>query len=547
MVPSCISTPTTHSFAVPWRVDNEGNAKGNTKEEEHLRFAKYLQPLKTLANAARHLMLVAYGGKSAILSTAIVEETLETSTVWWLVLTHSTPTKDFKMKSWLAKHLPPISGLDIDSLTTLTPWLQRRLGWGDARTTPDLLDALQREARLPALCLKDELVVYRHELAREELRLRQPSHAPSPQSCPALRTHLGHQACIAQQLMGDNEMVERIANVATAVELPRAPAHAMENNSGAPMALANGGTVDDKASMTAKSPDLDAMWDMVVQTSMAADNLHLRATCQLLRRIAYNRVPTFAKPLPDGRFSHYAFTEESDSEQSEEGIDLGTSHTVYVWGLDPFCVFASKRMENAEVLRWLKDELGSDVSFPRFLIKLLYTIRQTTPPCPLLDPKLLEQAKAIWGLHVGRKPQDALSAEDLDMLDNVLERPRVTRCLVCYKPVAEADSQPAKRRRIHDSCQQHTFECNSTRCGHKGDLPPPDLLKVPIVTPAPVGASEAHKAVVEFDKKRKANVESLNLATTMWIPRKCPECGERGHTDVCRKPECRPKSTKVAR
>ena len=315
------------------------------------------------------------------------------------------------------------------------------------------------------------------------------------------------------------------------------------------MALANGGAVDDKASMTAKSPYIDAVWVMAVHMSTATDNLHLRATCQLLRRIAYNRVPTCFKPLPGGRFSHYAFTEESDDEQSEEGIDalLGTSHTVYVCGSDPFCVVRQQRMDNAEVLRWLKDELGSDVSFPRFLIKLLYTVRQTTPPCPLLDPKLLEQAKAIGGLHVGRKPQDALSAEDLDMLDNVLERPRVTRCPVCYKPVSEADAQPTKRRRFHDSCQQHTFECNGTRCGHEGGLPPPDLINVPIVTPAPVGASEAQKAVVEFDKKRKANVESLNLATTMWIPRKCPECGERGHTDVCRKPECRPKSTKVAR
>ena len=72
------------------------------------------------------------------------------------------------------------------------------------------------------------------------------------------------------------------------------------------------------------------------------------------------------------------------------------------------------------------------------------------------------------------------------------------------------------------------------------------MKKVPIVTPAPADASEAAKRGVEFDRKLKANGESLNLATPMWIPRKCPKCGTRGQIDVCPKPECRPKSTKVA-
>ena len=41
-----------------------------------------------------------------------------------------------------------VQSLDFGRMTTLTPWLQRRLGWGGARTTPELLEALQKEARL---------------------------------------------------------------------------------------------------------------------------------------------------------------------------------------------------------------------------------------------------------------------------------------------------------------------------------------------------------------------------------------------------------------
>ena len=94
---------------------------------------KYVQNIAKLANAAKHLWGVAYGGKSFIVSSAIVEEVLDNSTVWWLIFTHITPTKEYKVKSWLYKHLPPDTGLDVEGLQTLSPWLQRRFGWGDMR------------------------------------------------------------------------------------------------------------------------------------------------------------------------------------------------------------------------------------------------------------------------------------------------------------------------------------------------------------------------------------------------------------------------------
>eukprot|EP00969_Alexandrium_andersonii_P217647 9614537-Alexandrium_andersonii.AAC.1 len=89
------------SFAIPCRVAKmvwHGVSKKNgvTQEDAARDIGRYLQPLATLAGAARHLWAVAYAGRGPISGSAIVEETLEDSTIWWLVLTHSTPTKEWK-------------------------------------------------------------------------------------------------------------------------------------------------------------------------------------------------------------------------------------------------------------------------------------------------------------------------------------------------------------------------------------------------------------------------------------------------------------------
>ena len=54
-----------------------------------------------LTRVAHHLWLVGYGGKSFILNSAIVEETLDSSTIWWLIFTRIAPTKENKVKEWL--------------------------------------------------------------------------------------------------------------------------------------------------------------------------------------------------------------------------------------------------------------------------------------------------------------------------------------------------------------------------------------------------------------------------------------------------------------
>ena len=88
--------------------------------------AKYLEPLACLGAIANELAKQAYGTKCQIQALAIVEEV---KTQWWLVLGLRSPQPMQNVKSYLRTRRVP---LDLEGMTTLTPWLQRRLGWGDA-------------------------------------------------------------------------------------------------------------------------------------------------------------------------------------------------------------------------------------------------------------------------------------------------------------------------------------------------------------------------------------------------------------------------------
>jgi len=433
--------------------------------------AKYLQPLALLLRAAQHLWLVGYGGNSVIQNSAIVEETLESSTIWWLVFTRIAPIKENVLKAWLRKHLPPDT-LDVESLQTLNPWLQRRLGWDDVRTTPEFLQLLRQETRLPSFSFNDGLVADRHQLARAEMQIREP-RVPVFSSDPVSCTRWGHFAYLAEQY-GSKDMRGLLESTAAIIALPNIPIQALPT--APPLAVGNGA-------------------ETAVQSS----------------------------------------EEESDS---EDGESIPSVCTVHVWGSEPFCVVNS-RISYPETLQCILHELGEDVTFARFLVKLLYAMRQVTPPCPSLDPELLEQAKTLWALHVGLKPVTALQAHDLDLVDIALARPSVIRCRVCYKPCGDTDDT---KKRLHSSCVQHTLECGKCKikcnCSSR-------LLKLP--EPPKVQPGEDDTKIEQLYKKRKTGVEALNLATTMWCRPKCHRCGEYAHECVHPKPECRPKSTKIAR
>ena len=128
MAPACILSRAPRSFAIPL-----------SDSTPHRDVRAYAAPLRELEALARHLVGAAYGGTLQLVGAAIVEKPMEGATIWWLVLTRSCETKAAHVKRWLRKRLPPECHLYVEQIQTLTPFMQRRRGWGDARTTAELL------------------------------------------------------------------------------------------------------------------------------------------------------------------------------------------------------------------------------------------------------------------------------------------------------------------------------------------------------------------------------------------------------------------------
>ena len=111
-------------------------------------------------------------------------------------------------------------------MTPLTPWLQWRLGWGDARTTPELLKALRGEGRLRARNLSElcGLLSARRDVARAELRLRQPRATATAN--PILATKAGERALKARQIWNDTVPLQELLQASESVPALRATAPA---------------------------------------------------------------------------------------------------------------------------------------------------------------------------------------------------------------------------------------------------------------------------------------------------------------------------------
>ena len=179
-MPTCVLARSPQAFAIP--VD--GHDLKDLK--------KYLQPLQQLGSIAAELTKLTYGTGCQIQAVAIVEEQEK----WWLVLGLTRPTKRMNLIDWLRTR---VQGLDLERMETVTVWHQRRFGWGDVRTTPEILAALQQEARLRPNTLR-ELGKHqaRRELAKAELRLRQPRATANPDH-PILATYMGELALRARK------------------------------------------------------------------------------------------------------------------------------------------------------------------------------------------------------------------------------------------------------------------------------------------------------------------------------------------------------------
>ena len=90
-----------------------------------------------------------------------------------MVLGLTRPTERTHLIDWLRKR---VQDLDFDSMETVTVWHQRCFGWGDVRTTPKILAALQQEARLRARTLRQ---LGKHQARRELAKAEPPARTQS--------------------------------------------------------------------------------------------------------------------------------------------------------------------------------------------------------------------------------------------------------------------------------------------------------------------------------------------------------------------------------
>ena len=129
MAPACVIGKQPQSFAIPYHA-------ADSKDD-----GVYLTPLLRLSQIGAELTRLAYSTPNPIVSWAIVEEDVITEggppdTDRWLVLARSRPLRLLEFRTWLSKRVP--TEVDLDRMVPLTTMLQRRFGWGDVRTTPEL-------------------------------------------------------------------------------------------------------------------------------------------------------------------------------------------------------------------------------------------------------------------------------------------------------------------------------------------------------------------------------------------------------------------------
>ena len=229
-----------------------------------------------LCCGAKELTRVAYGTKCQIQAAAIVEEP---GKGWWLVLGLASPQTAHNFKSYLRTR---VQSLDLERMTTLTPWLQRRLGWGDARTTPELLDWLQKEARLQPRNRSElfGLLSVRRDVAKAELRLRQPRTTADP-GHPILSTYMGYLALRARKFFGDAQLLSHMQQASTSFPALPGPTPLL--------ALDNGALAVGQASIIDAGLDAKVVWIEVSRRLTLRNIAPLASVCQLTHEVCKER------------------------------------------------------------------------------------------------------------------------------------------------------------------------------------------------------------------------------------------------------------------
>ena len=469
--PPCMKVhKSPQSFCIPFRKDLLSGPAA-TDADNH----KYFD-----APALLYQCGMALNSKRDFVNLAIVEETrglsLAAASDWWLVLTRERATKLGNMKLFLSTKLSAehAACLDVDNMAVLDVKMQRRFGWGDVRADTSMLVQLRSASKFvtPENC-STQAYHFRHDCAAAaaaEYQFRQPrlppflsgADAAVASQTPALATFRGMLA-LADAKTGDTRALAQLKDAA------RSGALALEDSQSQdawdiPLCKSLAFYFEQDAIHVLCLLRFVGVKDLA-RLSQASLANHHRLKVDVLHHIADCRgryVPEEAAPSAFGgwfpRFPDEYYDGRAEETDLLESVQVPCRcYTVLLRGASPFMVQVPERTKDDDKNKLMLEEFclqcpDEEMSFEGFCLKVVHCLYGATVPCPQLDPVLLVQVKALWGLHSGTP---ALGARQLDFLDQVLGRAEVRRCRVCFKPCERGD--------VHEMCQASHLVC--AQCG----------------------------------------------------------------------------------
>ena len=479
---------------------------------------------------------------------AIAEASGEIETTWWLIFLCGQATQLDHVQRWLNIRCQRTrEPLALSKVVHLTPLLQRRLLWGDARTTPAIVDNLNAELKALGPSIRG-LALDRAELTEQELLLRVPKQSAeatqaatpaAPSNVPALPAALAAPSVLALPVAAITDLVTLdgfdVASVAVGNDIATQTSFAVmqrDVNWDHERAMVLKCTDDDLKSDSDDDEETEYRRKMGWPTRY--DRV-VRPMNLLSRPVTEDSDEPCTVALPTSEFLPAGRTIEGLTDMPYGAMDEPCDvelpfrcNTVKVLNATPFQVWQPGHVDKLEVtIAAITHELGNDCSFERFLVKYGLMILQAVPPYGgdfvLHFKRLLAKRRAQIGVS------QLLGAREADILDLLIGFPAITRCRVCCKPVDDGE--------VHAHCRMLV-------AGHRTV----DRIEIEFASPRIVERfSEVVGCLCARPMPLPVDPFLIRTSCHLLVAPRCENCGERvlGHWEDA--PASRPVSSKVAR
>ena len=476
-------------------------------------------------------------------------------TTWWLIFLCGQATQLDHVQRWLDKRCqrtrqPPA----LSKVVHLTPLLQRRLLWGDARTTPAIVDSFTAELKalgwtesLGSGAIRDGFAATRADLTAQELLLRVPKQSAEAtqaadlalpaSNVPALPAATSTELVITDGF-GVASSVDVGGGFVSRTSLALLQSQVTRSRS-MDLARADACTDDDEL-LKSESDDSEDTVDRRKRGWPTPHEIAKRPTTMKLlsgRVLHESSDEPCAVALPVSEFlpvgraieglTNTPYCDVDATEPCDVELPFNC-RTIKVLNATPFKVWQPGHVDKLEVtIAAITRELDDDCSFERMLVKYGLMVLQAVPPYGgdfvLPFKRLLAKQRAQIGVS------QLLGAREADILDSLVGLPVVTRCRVCCKPVDDGE--------VHAHCRvlvsgHHTVE----RVEIEFADTPPTVERFSEVT----GCLCARPMPVPADTR-------LDPLLDLWLAPRCENCGECVFEHWEDAAERRPASSKVAR